>query len=368
MNPARNNMWIAGVAAGVCLALIVTIAALSGRSETDTFRKRPSTFFTDPSGTRGIFLVLQRVVPSVEQWRLPLTELETAPVPSSLIAMGPGALGQAEAKALDSWLARGGQLIVAASPDWFIQGAAKGQPSGFLAAHGISPAKDGRPPIQAAVFKEVGRGRIIYVPDNYTFSNSNIAKTDNAVWLAERCGEWGGGVRFDEYHLGFNEERGLISLVGAFLVTPWGLVCAQLGLAGLVYLAGCKRRFGRPLEEMTVERTNPLETAQALGGLFKSAQARALGARMIQQHVNSYVSSVLGYRVDLMDPETRERLAGPLRIEKTDLDSYAKAAQSATSAQPVTDAELIQFGQKATAISRSFHHGAARGRRANAAG
>jgi hypothetical protein len=369
MSMARGaNMWMAGVAAGVCLVLIVTIAALSGRSETDTFLKRPSTFFTDPSGTRGIFLVLQRVMPSVKQWRLPLTELQGAAPHSSLIVMGPTTMGQAEAKSLDGWISSGGQLILAANVDWPVQGAKNGPPNSFLQAHGVSPVKDGRPAIQAAVFKEVGRGRIIYLPDAYAFSNSNLGKTDNAVWLAERCGEWGGGVLFDEYHLGFNEQRGLISLVGAFLVTPWGLVFAQLGLASLVYLIGCKRRFGRPLEEMPVERTNPLETAHALGGLFKAAQARALGARMIQQHLNAYVSSALGYRVDLMDSETRERLAGPLRIEKTDLDSYAKAAQAATSAQPLTDAELIQFGQKATAISRSFHHGAARGRRANAAG
>jgi hypothetical protein len=363
-------MWTAGVAAGICLVLIIAIAALSGRSAADSILRRPSTFFTDPSGARAIYLVLQRVMPSVQQWRLPLTEFQRIPQRSgaSLIVMGPSPMSEAESKSLDEWISTGGQLILASNTDWFVQTGAKPRTNGFLGQHGVDSTKRPGPAIQAAVFKQIGRGRIIYLPDTYVFSNSSLSGTDNSVWLAERCGEWGsGGVLFDEYHLGFAQQRGLISLIAAFLITPWGLVCAQLSLAGVVYLFGCKRRFGRPVEEMPVERTDPLETIRALGGLFKSARARSLAARTIQQYLHAYVSSVLGYRVDLMDPGTRERLSGPMRIQKTDLDSYAMAAQPVMSARSLSDVELVQFGQKATAVLRSFNHGSARGRRSDAA-
>jgi hypothetical protein len=219
--------------------------------------------------------------------------------------------------------------------------------------------------VESAIIKTFRKGRIVYVSDPYAFSNSSLGKTDNAVWLAERCSEWGSRVRFDEYHLGFAEQRGLISMAAMFAVTPWGLICVQLSLAGLVYLVGCRRRFGRPLDELPIERTNPIETVQALGGLLKSTRARALAARTVQQHLNAQVSAIVGHPVDLMNEGTRERLAGSLRIERDGLESYAKKAQAAGSGNP-SDAELIQFAQEATAVARSFSHGVVRGRRTGA--
>jgi hypothetical protein len=364
MSAGRPNIWSAAWAAGLCLLLIVAIAMLSPKPMNDAILRRPSTFFTDPGGARAVYLVLQRVLPSAGQWRLPLKELKkpSGKAIGSLIVMRPEPLGQSEATALDEWISSGGQLILASNSDWVIQASARNPVKNFLGRHDISTSVSGRS-VEGAVIKSVGRGRIIYVPDDYAFSNSNLGKTDNAVWLAERCSEWGGGALFDEYHLGFTEQRGLISLLALFVVTPWGLVCAQLSLAGLIYIFGCKRRFGQPLQELPVERTNPIETVQALAGLFKTARARALAARSMQQHLNAYVSSILGYRIDLMDAGARERFAGPLGIERSTLDAYAKAAGTATSENSLSDAAFIQFGKNATAIARSLSYGLGRGRR-----
>src|SRR5215831_5826933 len=118
MKSVRTNWWTAGVASAICLVLIVVIAMLSSTPSTDTMLKRPSTFFTDSNGARAIYLVLQRVLPSVEQLRLPLTVLKDRPRPRTLIALGPGPIGQGEADALDAWIRSGGQLILAANMDW----------------------------------------------------------------------------------------------------------------------------------------------------------------------------------------------------------------------------------------------------------
>jgi hypothetical protein len=371
------NRWAAVASAAVCVVLITAIAILSTKPAGDTILKRPSTFFTDSSGAGAIFIVLQKVLPSASQWRVPITELQppSRQTVATLIAMQPGTFGQGEAMALDNWIEAGGQLILVADTDWRVQKTPTDQTTkDFLARHGIAaPARRNTTPtadnaINKAVTKQVGEGRIIYVPDAYAFSNSTLRTTDNAVWLVDRCNEWGGGVLFDEYHLGFASQRAFSSILASFLITPWGLVFLQFALAGGVYILGYKRRFGSPLEELPLERTNPIETVQAVAGLFESAKARTLCAKTIHQYLNAHVSSLMGCRVDLMDPASRERLAGPLRVDKHDLDSYAQAAKAAISQHAMSDAELIRFGQQATSIARSFTHGNARNRYSAAAG
>lgn len=370
MKETRSNLWTAVLGAVLCFVLILAIAALSANPSTDTVLRRPSTFFTDVSGGRAIYLVLQRVLPSVGQWRLPLTELKR---PSragfdSLIVMHPDTMGQGEARALDEWIRAGGQLILASNTDWIIQSAAKTPPPDFLVRHGIAAGLAAGRGIDSATTTSFGKGRIVYVPDDYAFSNASLSKTDNAVWLAQRCSEWRGGALFDEYHLGFASERGLTSLIAMFMATPWGWMCAQLGLAGLIYIFGSRRRFGEPVDELPVERTNPVDTVQALGGLFSVTRARILAVTTMQQYLSAHVSTILGHRVDLMDAAARERLAGPLGIARAELDSYAHAAKVAAATPMLSDADFIQFGQKTTTIARSFRNGLARTRRSGAAG
>src|SRR5438477_4927164 len=298
MKSISSNVKTAVAASTICLVLILAIALLSAKPSSDTILKRPSTFFTDPTGARAIYMVLQRALPSVGQWRLPVTDLRKPyrSAPTTLIAMEPNPFGQAEANALDQWIASGGQLILASNTDWHVQKSQSDKTvKDFLSRHGIQagsqPAKSA---IDAAVVQAVGRGRIIYVPDSYAFSNEALRKSDNAVWLVQRCAEWnGGGVLFDEYHHDFGAQRSLIALIAMFAVTPWGLVCVQLGLAGAIYMVGCKRRFGRPQAELPAERTNPIESVRALGGLFETAQARALSARAMHQYLNAQVSSIM---------------------------------------------------------------------------
>jgi hypothetical protein len=340
-----TNWWIAGLASAFCVVLMIVIAMLSAEPSSDTFLRRPSTYFTDPSGGRAAYLVLERVLPSVDQWRLPLTDLKPPDRRhgvATLIAMGPEAAGQSESTALDVWIASGGQLILAANADWTIQrSASEKSVKNFLARHGIEP-ETARRGLNGAIIKPVGLGRIVYVADRWAFSNGNLRTTDNAVWLVERCTEWGGGALFDEYHLGFGQQRGFTALIGMFAVTPWGLVFVQLALAGVVYIFGSKRRFGRPLAELPIERTNPLESVQAVAGLFATARARGLCAKTIYQYLKTYV---------------------PPR----ELGTYTETAKTVLSARELTDAELIRFAQNATEIARSFNHGSGGNKRSAAA-
>ena len=375
MNAARKNLWTAILAAGVCAILIGAITLLSIDSSNDFVNRRPSTFFTDRTGTRALLLVLQQIMPATDQWRRPFSELprQSATARSTLIVMSPDeALTETEATTLDRWIASGGQLILVTNKEWRIRKRRKSEkpakeedefiPQGYLARNGLQPKADvsGENAIAAAITKSMGAGRIVFVSDPYAFSNETLRTTDNAVWIAARTSEWADSILIDEYHHGFGQRRDMLPLIGAFLVSPWGFVCMQLALAGAIFMLGTRRRFGRPIEELPVERTSPIEAVEALGGLFETARARVLSVRTIHQYLNVQLTALFGYAIDLSNPSVRERIASRSSLRREELDSYAAAVKQAIDGEVLSDVELIRIAREATTISRSFSHGNAR--------
>ena len=108
MTPLQHNRLTAAIATGLFVVLAVLLASFSGHQASDALQRRPSTFFTDRSGARALLLVMQKLLPSAEIWRRPLTLL---PVPAgrdrapTLIVAGPGkTLAASEAEHLNRWL------------------------------------------------------------------------------------------------------------------------------------------------------------------------------------------------------------------------------------------------------------------------
>jgi len=371
LNAARKNFWTAIVAAGICVVLLIVIAGLSINRATDFLHQRPSTFFTDPTGARALLLVLQRVLPNAGQWRRPFMDLpsEAGSTRSTLIVMGPQEpLSESDATALDRWITSGGQLILATNMEWQIRKPNKAGekeefiPLGYLARHSlkVKPDATGNDAIAAVTTKALGTGRIVFIPDSYAFSNESLGSTDDAVWIVSQVSEWGGAALIDEYHQGFGEKRELHTLVAMFAASPWGFACMQLALAGVVYILGCRRRFGRPVDELPVERTSPIEAVEALGGLFETARAGALSVRTVHQYLNLQLTAMFGYSVDLSNPAVRDRIASRSSVSKAELESYAEAVKRAIDGETTSDADLIRIARDATTISRSFSHGNAR--------
>jgi hypothetical protein len=375
VNAARKNFWTAIVAAGVCVILIAAITLLSIDSSSDIINRRPSTFFTDRTGTRALLLVLQQIIPATDQWRRPFSELplQSASARSTLIVMSPDeALTESEAATLDRWIASGGQLILITNKEWRIRKPNKSEKpvkeedefiaQGYLARNGLQPKADisGENAIAAAVTKSMGAGRILFVSDPYAFSNETLRTTDNAVWIATRTSEWANAILIDEYHHGFGQRRDMLPLIGTFLMSPWGFVCMQLAFAGAIFMLGTRRRFGSPIEELPVERTSPIEAVEALGGLFETARARVLSVRTIHQYLNVQLTALFGYAIDLSNPAVRERIASRSSLRREELDAYADAVKQAIDGEILSDAEFIRIAREATSISRSFSHGNAR--------
>jgi hypothetical protein len=365
-----GNLRVAILAFAICVVLLVLVGLLSREGTTDAVFGRPSTFFTDPTGARGIYLVLGELWPEGEvgQWRRPLTLLgEQAGEPSTLVVMGPSVrLGPRDADALDAWLEAGGQLVLAASAPWRIAGPDPESADDYAGRHGIAHPEDldAGAAIDAARTVALGAGRLVYVPDAHAFSNGNLVGGDRAVWLAAAVSAWGGPVWFDEYHQGFGSRRGLMAIVGSFLVTPWGLAVLQMALAGAVYILGYRKRFGRPTDLRQEPRTSRVETVEALGALFRAAEARELSVKVMDQYLTASLSSDLGYRVDLSDPGIRKRMGESVA---GDIEAYSRAVGEVLGGRRPEDAEFVRIGQMAALIGRSVRHGTTRrGRRARA--
>jgi len=409
MTPLQHNRLTAAVATGLFVVLAVLLASFSRHQASDALRRRPSTFFTDRSGARALLLVMQKLLPSAEIWRRPLSLL---PLPAgrdrapTLIVAGPGkALAANEAEHLGRWLDAGGQLILLTSNGWPLRTARAGneakeaesedddgetQSETFLSRYapglrwskaaesrtavgsGSSlPAGDltlrqrqsfaatdnaeviaaaGKVPVAVAL--PVGRGRIVAVADPTMVSNGALRRSDNAVWLVTLAAGWGNGAAlFDEYHHGFGEKRSAGALTRAFLQTPWGWMILQLGAAGLLYIFLFRRRFGRISEPPLPARAGPLELVQARGGFLEAAQAQRLAAELIVQEVcRSRLKNrrKLSQSADLSETLAVCAPSGDSRAAATLGALFAKTQRG----ERLTDREFIELGSAAGELAK----------------
>ncbi len=401
MTPQTQNRLTATLATGIFVLLSLLLASYSNHQSSDYLQRRPSTFFTDPSGSRALFLVMKQFVPEVAQWRRPLYLLPLPSVPeaaNTLIVAGPARpLSTREAGYLHSWLSAGGQLILLNDDGWVLGPQATNDDSRakpkdpvssatFLARYApglrwnkLERQRAGRAAVSSVPAQElvlrwqrsfgatanarivaavdqtnlavelpVGRGRIIAAADPAMVSNGALRQSDNAVWLTDLAAAWGNGrTLFDEYHHGFGQKRDTVELSRAFLMTPWGWCVLQIAAAGMLYLFAYRRRFGRIREPLPANRASPLELLDARAGVFQAAGAQSLSAELIVQQLFQSVTRSHGKTRDganlsheLANLAKRGGAAATLR------DLFAKVQNG----RRLSDREFIELGRSAGEI------------------
>ena len=413
MTSRAYNRLTATVATVVFLVLSTVLATFSTRESTDAILQRPSTFFTDRTGARALLLVMKQLLPSVEQWRRPLSLLalpNQPDAPATLIVAGPGKpISKTESDYIDRWLSAGGQLMLLTATGWptgqrmksndesseetqsiskdqvddrsakFLfryapslrwtksEKAKTGEGSGAsMPSRGLrlrwqrSFAETGDANVIAVANNEalaveipVGRGRIIAIADPTMASNGALRRSDNAVWLVSlAAGRGNGKILVDEYHHGFGDKRGTAELTRAFLATPWGWCVLQIAAAGLLYAFAYRRRFGRISEPPMVDRASSLELVEARAGLLQAAAARGLAAESIVQNLCQELTRAHGKSVDVANLNRElERLAKSRggTIQATALQAELTKIQNGTS---LNDQDLIKVGRIAGEILR----------------
>jgi hypothetical protein len=401
------NRLTAGLATGVFLVLSLLLANLSTPQRGDSLLRRPSTFFTDPSGARALLLVLREFMPSAEQWHRPFQFLPPPGDAGTLFIAGPQRpLAEREAEALERWLQAGGQLVLLTANGWPMRPDASageidnhdaeanrkgedrtkqtflgrwepaltwtkaenemrtGQGSGAsIVAPGITLGwragfrTTGKARVIAtasntalAIELPVGRGRIVAVADPTMASNGALRRSDNAVWLVGLLTGWSAGrVLFDEYHHGFGQKRGALELAQGFFSTAWGWCVLQLAAAGLIYVFVCRRRFGRVREPLAAERSSPLELIGARAGIFQAAGAQRLAADLIVQHLCHSLAKARGKLIDSVHLQQELDTVLPQTASAGDNGLrrlYGKVQQG----ERLSDREFMQLGKAAGEI------------------
>jgi hypothetical protein len=407
MTAQTTNRLTAALATGIFLILSIVLASLSSHQSNDTLLQRPSTFFTDSSGARALFLVAKQFLPTTEQWRRPIHLL---PLPgaagsaSTMITAGPTRpLAASEAEHLHRWLAAGGQLILLAANGWPLrQRVAAGElelreesvnddetGDTFLSryAPGLHWTKAGQmttgraagPSVpdgeiilgwrrsfattggakviasagNAAVAVEipVGQGRIIAIADPRMASNGALRRSDNAVWLISLAAGWNAGkILFDEYHHGFGQKRGTLELTRAFFLTPWGWCVLQIIVAGLLYIFVYRRRFGRIREMPAPNRASPLELVEARAGVLRVAAAQGLAADLIVQHLCQSLGKAHGKTAATGDLSHELENLAKSRGVAAPLTTLRALFANAQNGARLNDREFVELGRIAGEI------------------
>ena len=403
MTSQTYNRLTATLATGIFLIVSVLLASLSTQQSADPLLRRTSTFFTDPSGARALFLVMQQLLPGVGQWRRPLNLLpppDAPDAPSTLIVAGPARpISANQVKHLERWLAAGGQLILLSADGWPVgqrvssarvertPGADDGEfaqtetwlsryapalrwtkagqintgrafgssiPNGEItlgwrrsfAATGNAKVIAAANNATMAIEIPVGQGRIVAVADPMMASNGALRRSDNAVWLISLAAGWRqGGILFDEYHHGFGQKRGTAELTAAFLMTPWGWCILQIAAAGLLYIFAYRRRFGRIRESPVPDRRSALDLLDARAGVLQAAAAQGLAADLIVQHLCYCLTRTRSKNVD--PANLNQEMANLAKTGAAPAAALQALFKKVKNGERLSEREFVDFGRSA---------------------
>ena len=348
MRLPREAWWILGLTLLMFLLVWVMTGGKTERGEAGLFN--PSSYSSDPRGTRGLFLTLQELGYAVGRLRSPLLP-RAMPDQGVLVIVEPTKpILPAEWKALRAWIEQGHRAVLvsglvlpgaapvadrrgdiealdmggkltyarAAQPTRLAQGVKRlavrslirigleappplrERHEGSVPVFGVVPPE---PPdfgqIGAPVFRDdsgvvaaylrVGKGDLIILSSPWSVSNEGIGREDNLAFVLNALGPPAetSPVYFDEYHHGYGEHA-------AWQMTPLPLKLAgaQLLLGILVVMYARGRRFGSaiPLERGHRERSEYLGT---MTSLLRKGHATKIAVRA------AHDAAVAGLRMEL---------------------------------------------------------------------
>lgn len=177
-------------------------------------------------------------------------------------------------------------------------------------------------------------------------SNYGIKSDDNLVLLLNAINRAGRGrpkVMFDEYHHGYGESPGIMSLIGP----EARLGLAQLGMAFLLLLFAVSRRFGRPilLRENVRFRS---EYLSSMALLLRKASALDLVVRETDRKFRADICRWLGLPPDA----SRETITAAVEERRPDkvreITSLLESAPSDEKSVMALQARRIQLRKELT--------------------
>ncbi|HTK57005.1 MAG TPA: DUF4350 domain-containing protein [Gemmatimonadales bacterium] len=139
----------------------------------------------------------------------------------------------------------------------------------------------GRRPVLVRV--EMAKGYPVYLlSDPELLSNAVLRRSDAGPGLLRLLATAGAGVRFDEYHHGFDEGGDLLGAVVAWSESsPWGWGVWQLVVVGILALLAAMPRSGPVYQAIRRTRRSPLEHVRALATALRSARGHDVAVELL---------------------------------------------------------------------------------------
>ena len=201
----------------------------------------------------------------------------------------------------------------------------------------------------------VGRGRLIAVADGGLWSNSQLPRSENAVFLANllaHYGQPGGRVLFDEYHHGDISDAG--GSVWEDLGRPLQLALIQLGLAVLALLALLAVRFGPPVPLGRGAARSSADYVGSLASLYRRAGASQTALETLYRQ---FLRDLCG-RLALPPDVDLERLAAVAarrgQVDKERLRRLLATCELRLDTGKVSEAELLDLTRQMESIRKDI--------------
>ncbi|MBW8772051.1 MAG: DUF4350 domain-containing protein [Gemmatimonadetes bacterium] len=327
------------LALALFLIVAVAVVGLNTRAGVDSnLPLPPSTYLAGPDGASGLAEALERMGVRVDRWRRNyrfFPTVDTASPAPLFVVLGPDGLEPSEVQdLLDRARDRGPVLIggAGAAPAMRCYGwstIARGEDSIAVRVPGAAvtpragwvhwvlvPARHdtvaldqeqqyagvarapcaakvlgtdtlmetaGRRPVLLRIWMAKGKGYPVFLlSDPELVSNAVLRRSDTGPGLLRLFASTGAGVRFDEYHHGFDEGGDLLGAVLAWSGrSAFGWGAWQLIVVGLLALVAAMPRTGPIRQVIRRTRRSPLEHVRALATALRSARGHDVAVELL---------------------------------------------------------------------------------------
>ena len=219
---------------------------------------------------------------------------------------------------------------------------------------GLALFGDGAGPLALEI--PVGKGRLIAVADAGLFSNAGLARSENAVFLADllaHYGRPGGPILFDEYHHGDVADNPGGSVWEA-LGQPLQLALIQVFLAGLCLMVLLGGRFGPPVPTGRDMARSSADYVASLASLYRRAEASGTALETLYRQ---FLRDICG-RLALPPDVNLERLADVAarrgQVNKEQFRRLLATCEMRLDAGKVTEAELLDLTRQMESIRKEI--------------
>ena len=139
---------------------------------------------------------------------------------------------------------------------------------------------------------EPRKGWPVYLlSDPSLLSNRVVRESDVGPYFLRLFAAFPAGVRFDEYHQGFDENVGMVAPVVEWSSrSPWGWAAWQLVAVGLIALAVAMIRTGPIRSVIRRARRSPLEHVRALATALRAARGHDVAVDLLARGLRRRLS------------------------------------------------------------------------------